>query len=145
MTDADLPKHFVSVAGVVIDRAGHVLVIRRRDNGAWEIPGGVLEVDESVERGAMREIREETGILVRVDGLSGVYKNMTRGVVSLVFRCTPIGGQVRTSDESSAVEWVTVDEARTRLSDMFWLRVADALSGRVATRTHDGHREVGDG
>ncbi len=138
MTEMELPKHFVSVAGVVIDDYGRILVIRRRDDATWQIPGGVLELDESIEAGVKREIEEESGIVVRVGRLSGVYKNLTRGVVSLVYLCEPIGGHARLSDESCAVEWVRADEARSRLDDMFWLRVADALSGQVPTRVHDG-------
>jgi len=42
----DTPEHSVSVAGVVVDDQDRVLVIRRRDNGHWEPPGGVLELDE---------------------------------------------------------------------------------------------------
>ena len=41
-----MPKHSVSVAGIVVDDHGRVLVIRRDDNGRWEPPGGVLELDE---------------------------------------------------------------------------------------------------
>ncbi|GAB90160.1 NUDIX hydrolase [Gordonia rhizosphera] len=144
LTEMELPKHFVSVAGVVIDDYGRILVIKRRDDGTWQIPGGVLELDESIEDGVKREIEEESGIVVRVGRLSGVYKNLTRGVVSLVYLCEPIGGHGRLSEESCAVEWVRVDEARRRLDEMFWLRVADALSGQVRTRAHDGRREVGD-
>ena len=83
------PQHSVSVAGVVVNDDGEVLVIRRRDNGHWEPPGGVLELGETFEEGVRREVLEETGVLVRVDRLTGVYKNMKRGVVALVFRCTP--------------------------------------------------------
>ncbi|MDY6810175.1 MAG: NUDIX domain-containing protein [Actinomycetota bacterium] len=144
MTTPDLPKHYLSVSGVVLDDAGRVLVIRRRDDGSWQIPGGVLELDESIEAGVVREIEEESGIVVRVDRLSGVYKNMTRGVVSLVYQCVPAGGRERISDESTAVEWLTIEEARHRLDDMFWLRVDDALSGHVRTRTHDGQRLIDD-
>ncbi len=139
---ADLPKHHVSVAGVVFDDERHVLLIRRRDTGAWEIPGGVLELDESIEAGLVREVEEETGIRVRPVRFSGVYKNVARGVVALVYVCAPVDGATRTSDESVAVEWVSVDEARDRLSDMFWMRVSDALDDEVRTRVHDGTREL---
>ena len=44
---ADTPKHSVSVAGIVVDDQDRVLVIQRRDNGHWEPPGGVLELDEA--------------------------------------------------------------------------------------------------
>src|SRR5262245_42920607 len=76
--------HSVSVAGVVVREDGRVLVIKRADNGAWEAPGGVLELDERPEEGACREVLEETGIKVETERLTGVYKNMKRGVVALV-------------------------------------------------------------
>src|SRR5262249_8754690 len=48
--------------------------------------GGILERDEDIVAGLRREIREETGLDTRPDGLSGVYKNMTQGIIALVFR-----------------------------------------------------------
>lgn len=83
------PLHSVSVAGVVVREDGRLLAIRRADNGTWELPGGVLELDETPETGVRREVLEETGIHVEVDELTGVYKNTTRGIVALVFRCKP--------------------------------------------------------
>lgn len=56
--------HSVSVAGVVLRENGSILSIRRRDSGAWQIPGGVLERDETVEVGVRREVQEETGAIV---------------------------------------------------------------------------------
>lgn len=137
---SELPKHHVSVAGVVVDADGRVLVIRRRDTGEWQIPGGVLEPAEPIDAGLVREVEEETGIRVRPDRLTGVYKNVVREVVSLVYLCMPVGGVARTSEESSAVDWVELAHARELLDDMFWLRVSDALSDEVHTRTHDGNQ-----
>src|SRR6478609_6026571 len=82
-------RHSVSVAAVILDdQSSKVLLIRRRDNGHWEPPGGVLELDETPDQGLRREVEEETGVEVRVDRLTGVYKNMSRGIVALVFRCS---------------------------------------------------------
>ena len=67
-----------AVAGVVLNDAGHVLLIQRRDNGRWEAPGGVLELGETFEAGVRREIAEETGVHVGVEQLTGVYKNKPR-------------------------------------------------------------------
>ena len=58
------PRHSVSVAAVVVDDTDRVLVIRRRDNGAWQLPGGVLELNETPEDGMRREVSEETGVMV---------------------------------------------------------------------------------
>ncbi|MET7536466.1 NUDIX domain-containing protein [Streptomyces sp. NPDC005507] len=130
----------MSVAGVVVREDGRVLVIRRADNGRWEPPGGVLELSEGIEDGVRREVYEETGIKVHVERLTGVYKNMTLGVVALVFRCSPAGGYERLSDESTAVAWLAPDEVMTRMSEAFSVRIADALTDGMAPhiRTHDG-------
>ena len=136
MTDS--PKHSVSVAGVVLDGAGRVLVIQRQDNGQWEPPGGVLELGETFDEGVRREVFEETGVVVEVERLTGAYKNMALGVVALVFRCRPVGGEPAATDESAAVEWLTPDEALARMTPAYGIRIADALGDQAAFRAHDG-------
>ncbi|MFB7333583.1 NUDIX hydrolase [Streptomyces adustus] len=133
------PLHSVSVAGVVVREDGRLLAIRRADNGNWELPGGILELDETPEAGVTREVLEETGIHVEVDELTGVYKNMPRGIIALVFRCKPSGGTERTSGESTAVSWLTPDEVSERMSEAFAVRLLDALDGNGPhVRSHDG-------
>ncbi|MGW2939189.1 NUDIX hydrolase [Streptomyces sp. NPDC001156] len=135
------PLHSVSVAGVVVREDGRLLAIRRADNGTWELPGGVLELNETPEAGVAREVLEETGIHIEVDELTGVYKNTTRGIVALVFRCKPSGGTERTSTESTAVEWLTPDEVSQRMAEVFAIRLLDALDGNGPhVRSHDGRK-----
>lgn len=135
---SDTPRHSVSVAAIVINDAGQVLVIRRRDNGHWEPPGGVLELGEQFEEGVRRELREETGLHVRVDRLTGVYKNLTAGVVALVFRCHPLGTTDADSVEADAVRWVDLNEIAELMDPAYAVRVTDALSNSTVTRAHDG-------
>jgi 8-oxo-dGTP diphosphatase len=135
---SDTPRHSVSVAGIVVDDEGRVLAIRRRDNDHWEAPGGVLELNESFEGGVCREILEETGVTVKVERLTGVYKNMSRGVVALVFRCRPLHGQAGPTDEAGEVRWITRDEAAALMSPAFSVRVFDAFEESAAVRVHDG-------
>ncbi|MER8186501.1 NUDIX domain-containing protein [Kitasatospora sp. NPDC094015] len=138
------PLHSVSVAGVVVRDGGDVLVIRRADNNTWEPPGGVLELAESVEAGVRREVLEETGVEVEVERLTGVYKNMSLGVVALVFRCRPVGGTPSVSEESTVVQWIPAEEAAARMGAMYSVRLRDALGeGAPAVRAHDGRRLVG--
>ncbi|MGY0068596.1 NUDIX hydrolase [Streptomyces sp. QTS137] len=100
--------------------------------------GSGLELDETPEAGAVREILEKTGIHVEVDELTGVYKNTTRGIVVLVFRCKPSGGTERTSDESAAVSWLTPDEVSERMAEVYAIRLLDALDGNGPhVRSHD--------
>lgn len=136
--------HSVSVAGVVVRDDGRILAIRRADNGAWEPPGGVLELQEQPEEGVLREVFEETGVQIAVETLTGVYKNMTAGVVALVFRCRPVGGVERTSDETTAVEWLTPGEVEKWMSEAYAVRVLDALMPNgPKVRAHDGRQLIG--
>jgi 8-oxo-dGTP diphosphatase len=136
------PTHSVSVAGVVVRGDGRVLVVQRRDNGHWEPPGGVLELAETFDDGVRREVAEETGVQVEVERLTGVYKNLARGIVALVFRCRPAGGEAVATAEARRVAWFTADEVRQRMAPAYAIRVLDALDGGVAARTHDGVRMI---
>ena len=133
-------QHSVSVAGVIVDDQRRALLIRRRDNLHWEPPGGVLERDEPIQAGLCREIREETGLSVAPLNLSGVYKNMSRGIISLVFRCKVLSGKLTTNDEVCGFQWATGDEVASLVDEAFAVRVLDALEENTspAVRQHDG-------
>ena len=130
--------HSVSVAGVVVNADGQILAIQRTDNGDWQPPGGVLDAAETFEAGVIREVHEETGVLVEVDQLTGVYKNTARNIVALVYRCHPVGGTPQTSPEARAVRWFDAEQVATMMAPAFAIRVLDALDGKVHSRDHDG-------
>ena len=134
----EAPTHSVSVAGVVIDVDKRVLVIRRRDNGHWEAPGGVLELGETFEQGVEREVLEETGVQVSAEALTGVYKNMSRGIVALVYRCSIKAGHPRASNEATSVRWVDRDQIDALMSPAYAARVHDAFHPTASSRAHDG-------
>lgn len=132
-------RHSVSVAGVVVDDTGRALLTRRADNGEWQAPGGVLEIGETIPEGVRREVLEETGLIVEPVALTGVYKNMPRGIVALVFRCKAVGGQLATNDEVTAFHWASEAEIRDMVTEAFAIRILDALhEGTPAIRHHDG-------
>jgi|ERR1700741_3180825 len=134
----DTPKHSVSVAGIVVDDQDRVLLIQRRDNGHWEPPGGVLELDETFEEGVKREVLEETGVYIEVERLTGVYKNLRRGIVALVFRCSPAAGRPRETAESATAKWVNLSSINSMMSEAYAVRVKDAFRGGCQLRSHDG-------
>jgi ADP-ribose pyrophosphatase YjhB (NUDIX family) len=133
-------RHSVSVAGVITDDHGRALLIRRRDTLHWEPPGGVLELGESIHAGVCREVFEETGLKIEPMALTGVYKNMNRAIIALVFRCRVLGGQLATNDEVSGFQWATPQEVRAMANEAFAVRILDALNSRQspAVRQHDG-------
>lgn len=135
----ETPRHSVSVAAAVVDTAGRILAIRRRDNDQWEPPGGVLELDEGVLEGLVREVHEETGLTVAPGPLTGVYKNMERSIVALVFRCTAVEGVAASSHEAAEVRWLDPGEVRAHMDEAYAVRMLDALrEGPPAIRAHDG-------
>jgi 8-oxo-dGTP diphosphatase len=142
--DTDKPRHSVSVAAVITDDDDRVLLIQRADNGNWESPGGILELNETIEDGLRREVREETGLHVESQQLTGVYKNLTRGVVALVFRCKITGGELATTDEAVAFHWASKADVSALARQVHAVRILDALSAdpTPAVRAHDGTRLV---
>ncbi|MEE4594123.1 NUDIX domain-containing protein [Streptomyces sp. DSM 41524] len=135
----------MSVAGVIVDDAGRALLIKRRDNGKWEPPGGVLEREETIPDALQREVLEETGIKIALPAtLTGVYKNMTGLIVSMVFRCQAIDGTPTTGAETRALRWATRDEITELADEAYAIRVLDALDNTSppAIRAHDGVRLI---
>ncbi|MBW1604134.1 NUDIX domain-containing protein [Streptomyces sp. JJ66] len=135
----------MSVAGVIVDDHGRALLIKRRDNGHWEPPGGVVEADETLPEALQREVLEETGIKIATPAaLTGVYKNMKGFIVSLVFRCEAIDGLPTPGDEAKALRWVTREEVSELADEAYAIRVLDALDAPSppAIRAHDGVKLV---
>jgi 8-oxo-dGTP diphosphatase len=137
-------RHSVSIAGVVIDEGGRALVIQRRDNAHWEPPGGVLECDETIIDGLLREIKEETGLIVEPIALTGVYKNMSRGIIALVFRCRPTGGALTENSEVVGFRWIREADVSSIMSEAYAVRILDAYQHNAvpSIRDHDGVRLV---
>ena len=135
------PRHSVSVAAAVVNEAGQLLAVRRRDNGHWEPPGGILELDETIQAGLVREVQEETGVQVEPMALSGVYKNMRRGIIALVFRCRIVAGagEPQPTAEAEQIAWLSADQVRELMYEAYATRLLDALQpGPAAIRAHDG-------
>ena len=116
--DAPAPNSLVpSVNTIVQDDRDRVLLIRRTDNGNWSLPGGAIDLGESVSQAAVRETKEESGIDCEVTGIAGIYSNPAhlieytsdgevRQEFTVVLTGRPTGGTPTPSDESSEVEWV---------------------------------------
>lgn len=145
LNDPNAPKPNsirVAVSAIVQDPTGRLLMIRRTDNDKYAIPGGGQDVGETLAQAVVREVEEETGIHVEVTGLVGLYSNPNHVIAyddgevrqefSICFRAQPIGGELRTSNESKEVLWVEPD----RLPDLdihpsIRLRIDHGLSNRA--------------
>jgi len=98
-----------------------------------------MELGEGPQEAVRREVLEETGVLVEPEVLTGVYKNMRRGIVSLVFRCRYVSGTPHPTDEASDVAWLNREEIIEHMSEAFAVRLLDALDGDGPhVRIHNG-------
>ncbi len=120
----------------VFDEADRILLIRRRDNGLWAMPGGAFEVGETPAEGACREAWEETGVEVEPVALSGVYDSRLCGSLTprhlymFVYLCRPriTGQRLRVSNETVDVGWYAQAElAALALDPGHIRRIGDAF------------------
>ena len=107
--------------GAIIIEGDRVLLVKRAHppiQGQWSIPGGVLEVGEMVREAAVREAREETGLMVEPGELLGVYDRILRDpeqqvqyhYVLIDFLCRLVGGELLAASDAAEVQWFRREE-----------------------------------
>ena len=111
-------KLILNCAGALIVRDEKILFQRRTDNGKWGLIGGLLEMNETYEEAAIREIREETGLEVRLESFLGIFHNhnmvWSNGdaahVISAMYTAGIISGEPRIDEESYELRFFGKDE-----------------------------------
>lgn len=139
---APAPNSLVPAASVVVvDAGGRILLQRRRDNEMWALPGGVMELGESIADCARREVEEESGLVVDLTSIVGIYSDPkhvfsyddgeVRQEFSICFRASVISGDIAVSDESHEVQFFdTADIDALPMVDSIRKRVVDHLESR---------------
>ena len=126
---------------VVFDGQGRVLLQRRADFNVWGLPGGSVEVGETLEAAVKREVKEETGYDVEVVRLVGAYSEPADTTVrypsgdvvhyvSLTFECRVVGGRPQTDAESTGQRWFRTDDLPPDVMKEHVPRVRDAAARR---------------
>jgi 8-oxo-dGTP diphosphatase len=144
----------VGVGAVVVDE-GRVLLVRRGAEplkGEWSLPGGVLELGESLTEGVVREVREETGLIVKplelVELLDRIYREGERiryHYVIADYLCCVAGGALQAASDADAVRWVEraewnshgalrLDPITVRVIEIGWQRARTLAAGRSEER-----------
>ncbi|GAB3383823.1 NUDIX hydrolase [Amycolatopsis echigonensis] len=130
----------VAVSAFIQDEEGRILMIRRTDNDLYAIPGGQLELGETLSQAAVREVREETGIECEISSVVGLYSNPhhviayddgeVRQEFSICFRAIPVGGNPKPSNESKEVLWVHLaDLNKLNIHPSIRIRIQHASEG----------------
>lgn len=134
------PMHIVAAGGFVTNSEGQVLLIKSPRYGDWEFPGGQVEEGETIPHALEREVFEETGIVVQVKSLVGIYSNTRKpSIVIMDFICEYVSGEPKPSEESTQVEWVDRAEALSRVKrEAIYKRLKNMLefSGEITYRAY---------
>jgi 8-oxo-dGTP diphosphatase len=109
----------LTVDGILRNREGKFLFVCRRNppfQGHWALPGGFVDVGETVEAACARELKEETGLTVVVGRLIGVYSDPGRDprghTVGIAFACSSKDEHAIAGDDAADAAWLTLEEAR---------------------------------
>jgi len=131
-----------SVNVIVVNDDEQILLIRRTDNDNWAVPGGAIDLGESLAQAAIRETREETGVDCEITGLVGIYSDPrhlihytsndeVRQEFSILLTARPVGGRPTPSDESSEVHWVVAKDLEPlQMDKSMRLRIGHYLEQR---------------
>jgi ADP-ribose pyrophosphatase YjhB (NUDIX family) len=117
----------IAVNAVVFNEKGEVLLAKRTDNGLWCIPGGHVDLGETLSQACLRELYEETGLRAEMSRLVGVYSD-TKGslhiaqgpewhTVRVSFLCKVTGGSLKPSEETSEIRYFNVGQLPPLITD----------------------------
>jgi ADP-ribose pyrophosphatase YjhB (NUDIX family) len=123
MAEREYPSRPIVGVGAIIVKHGRVLLVKRGKQpllGEWSIPGGMLELGETLRHGAQREALEETGLVVRATELLGVFDRIVEDqerrtiyhYVLVDFLCQALSGQVCASGDAADARWFSQAEVK---------------------------------
>lgn len=135
-----------AAAVALLNAEGNILLLRRRDNDKWTMPGGTLDFGESMTDCATREVREETGLNIRITGLIGTYTDPqiliaysdgeVRQEFTLVYGAEIESGELKIDDESKEYRWVPLSTAlNLPLAESQRRRLQDVMEYRQEHKT----------
>ena len=130
----------VGVGVVIVDAQGRILLERRSDNGMWGLPGGKIEPGESLCQTALREVREETGLEVRLTNLVGVYSEPAGRIITyaegdvchlvdIIIKAEIVSGELTLSPESLELSWFLPDALPAEIAPPAVQPIQDHVSG----------------
>ena len=131
----------VGSSAIVAEADGRILLQRRIDSGNWALPGGAMDIGETLAESAIREVREETGFDVRIERIVGIYSDPghvfayddgeIRQEFSICMACTITGGSLSVSSESTDVRFFPPEDIPgIQIHESILIRIRDYLSSQ---------------
>ncbi len=128
-------------AGVVLLREDRICLVKRKyppRQGKWSLPAGFVEFDEDIEATAVREVKEETNLDVRLDGLFAVHTGILPPnfpVLLVIYRAVEVGGEPRAGDDAAQVGFFPLDDLPGEIAFAVHVKVL------AAVRAEQGEKE----
>jgi 8-oxo-dGTP diphosphatase len=126
-SESSSPIFRIGVFAVIFNYEKQILLGHRRDIDWWNLPGGGMESGETVDEAVCREVREETGLEVKVERLVGVYSKPQKHEVVLTFLCQAIGGTLQPTEETRENRYFSLDALPGNTLPKHCQRIEDAL------------------
>lgn len=142
--DAPTPNSLIpGAAALVTDEHGRVLLQRRTDSGNWSLPGGTMNIGETLQQCAIREVKEETGLDIAITGLLGIYTDPAHVIAypdgevrqefTITYLARATGGTLTVSDESTDLRYI-------HPTDFDHIPIHDTV--RLRLHHHTQHRDT---
>lgn len=138
------PQFTIGVFVVVFNEQKQILLCRRRDFDFWNLPGGGLETDETPWQGAVREVKEETGLEIKIIKLSGIYSKTEKNEIVFCFIGQPVDGQIELNEEVREIKYFSFDTMPSNLLPKHRERIKDAMedSHEVVMKIQNGQSSI---
>jgi 8-oxo-dGTP diphosphatase len=105
-----IPKHRLAASVAVMNSENKILLVKNWRRG-WEFPGGYVDEGESIKAAAIREVREEAGIEIRLTKLCGIVQDIENSRCTVLFLGIPLSGELKARDDTLDAGYFSIDEA----------------------------------
>lgn len=144
MNESSLRNFRIGVSALIL-QDGKVLLAMRRDIDWWNLPGGGMEIGETVEEAVLREVREETGLEIEIVRLVGLYSKPQKQEVVITFLCRQVGGELMATEESRECRYFspaslpanTLPKHRQRIEDMLLNQPQAVIRNQLSSTEED--------
>jgi 8-oxo-dGTP diphosphatase len=105
-----IPKHRLAASVAVMNSENKILLVKNWRRG-WEFPGGYVDEGESIKAAAIREVKEEAGIEIRLTKLCGIVQDIENSRCTVLFLGIPLRGELKARDDTLDAGYFSIDEA----------------------------------
>ncbi|MEN1937776.1 NUDIX hydrolase [Paenibacillus sp. 102] len=107
-----VPKHIIAVSAYIMNENNEILLVKVQWRGdTWEMPGGQVEEGEPLDQAVCREVLEETGLTVKPIGITGLYYNTSKHILSVVFKVEYVSGEIKVpAEEIKEAKFIALNE-----------------------------------